>query len=285
MFLVLGAAGPLALFATYNWLVTGNPLLPARFAANPILDLEGWRGPLEVLQLGVFWNRFGANFSYNLFMLAVWFLGPLGTGLVIAGATRNSLTRVLGMSVFSALGLALLHDNHGLHSVGPIHYSEMVVPLAVISVYGLHTLVGWAQNAGLSKRMLASMACTCCVLGLGTFDLWHSLALRRQSRIQSEIYGFIDGADLGPAIVLAPKFGDLWQNAGPDYKAIGTFVYEWRRPRPDWSDEVLILRDRVDPAFLQSRFPQRRLFRLGPAPDPPYLVLTAVPSSALSEKR
>jgi hypothetical protein len=279
MLVFLGAIGPVAIFALHNWLVTGQVWLPARFAPNPIWALEGWRRPLEVLKLDVFWNRFGANVSYNLFMLAIWFLGPVGIALVIAGVMRNSLTRVLGLSVVSVLGLALFHDNYGLHEVGPIHYSEMVVPLAVIAVHGLHSLIGWAESRALPKRVIASALAAACVLGLGTFDLWHSFALRRQSRIQAEIYGFIDGAELGPAIVLAPKFDEVWFNAGPDFKTIGTFVFEWRRPRPDWSDEVLILRDRVDPAVLRNRFPERRLFRLKPAPTPPYLALTPIPTT------
>jgi hypothetical protein len=43
------------------------------------------------------WTRFGSNLAYNLLMLAVWFLGPLGLILVawLAAAPVSVLPRIL----------------------------------------------------------------------------------------------------------------------------------------------------------------------------------------------
>ena len=42
------------------------------------------------------WQRFGDNLSYNVLMLAIWFLGPMGLVLVAAGALTDRFTRLLG---------------------------------------------------------------------------------------------------------------------------------------------------------------------------------------------
>lgn len=268
-----GIMGPVVIFAIHNHLVTGAFWLPARFAPNPLLTME-WRRPSESFgNLSVLWDRFGANTSYNLFMLAIWFFGPLGIALVVAGVMTDRLTRTLGMGVASWLGLALLHDNQGLHLLGPIHYTEAVVPLTVIAVHGLHNLTGWCAVRSVDRRTLASVLAFSAVLGLGIFNLWNGLAVRRQSQIQADVYGFIDSAHLQRAVILAPQFGRVWQNPAADYKSIGLFVFEWRRPHPDWSDEVLIFREEADASALRRRFPDRQFFRLRPQPRPPYLAL------------
>src|SRR6266446_7459990 len=102
------------------------------------------------------WFRFGANMAYNTFMLAIWFLGPLGILLFTAGVMTDRFTRLLGLGVFTGLCLTLLHTNMGLHSVGPIHYSECAVPLTIIAVHGLATILRTAKAHHVDTRSIAS---------------------------------------------------------------------------------------------------------------------------------
>jgi hypothetical protein len=272
----LGGIGPLLAFALFNWAVTGNPLLPARFAANPLLT-EPWAGPLAGLRdPALFWHRFGANTSHNLLMLVIWFAGPLGAALAALGFSTDRLTRLLGLGVLCNLGLGLAHDNFGLHLVGPIHYSEAAVPLTVLAVHGMARIKRWCEEKAIALPAVSGLLAGALGLALGTFTLWQSLALQRQAGVQQDIYGFVESAGLTNAIVLAPRYGPLWQGLA-EYRRTGSFIYEWRRPRPDWSDEVLILQDApgvLEP--LRQHFANRRFFRLRAIRQPPFLELSAI---------
>jgi hypothetical protein len=265
---LLGAAGPLILFVVHNALVTGNPFVPARFFME---------GPAEAFFRGSPWNRFGANTSYNLFMLAVWFLGPLGILAVACGVLANRFTKLLGLGVLAMLLAGLFHDNHGLHIVGPIHYSECAVPLTLIAVRGLAAIKGFVVRAGLRPERFASLVLAALVLGLGVFNVWEARALNRQAWIQSTIYGAIEkGVAAGThnrAVVLVPKYGDVWENH-PPFKKIGCWLWEWRRPRPDLADRILLVRDAPGAAAaMKARFPDRPQFRFSRIDRPPYFVI------------
>ncbi len=252
--LALGFLPAVALFFWYCYAMTGNPLLPPRFAANAV----------DVTSVSL-WNRLGDNLSYNVLMLALWFLGPVGLLLIAAGVLADRFTRVLGMSVAADLCLALFHDNSGLHIVGPIHYSECAVPLAVVATAGLARLVGAVSEdpAGPRFRGALTVALT---LGLGTFTLLEASALRQQARLQRDIYQAVERAVHDSAgrraVMLTPWFFAV-VNAFPDMRELGTWVHDWRRPRVDLEDRVLYLRDvpEVEPA-LRTTFRDRSFFRL-----------------------
>ena len=267
--LLLGGAVPLLMFALHNWQITGDPLLPPRLGSGVLL----WF-PKEAASL---WSRFGANTSYNLFMLTIWFLGPLGVLLVSLGAMTDRFTRLLGLGVLTALGLGLLHDDHGLHIVGPIHYSECVVPLSILAVHGLANLVDRCRSLGLGLTQLASMIFAALVLGLGSFNALHTSALHRQAMVQDTLYGFVENSGIHHAVVLAPQFFPTWM-AIPPLREVGTFVLSWRPVRPDLSDDVMFLGDRPGmEAHLRRRFPDRAFFRLKVLDEPPFLHLEPLP--------
>jgi hypothetical protein len=66
----------------------------------------------------------------------------------------------------------------------------------------------------------------------------------------------------------------------PKYRRVGTWVFEWRPPRPDFSDEVLIFHD-IERARLaaEAAFPKRDLYRLSAHRSAPFLRLTRVDAS------
>lgn len=264
-FFALGAALPLALFFLYNGLVTGNPALPPRFFME---------GPGETISGESIGHRFGANTGYNLLMLAIWFLGPAGIAAFAFGVGRSRLNRLLGLGVGLNLLAGLLHDNQGLHAVGPIHYSECAVPLAIIVLSGLAAIKSRLARAGLPPPVFAAAVSGLLLFGMGTFIAWQAGALNAQARIQSEIYDGIERAvetrGGPPAVVIAPRFADVWR-ANPESLKRGTWVFEWRRARPDLSDDILIVQDVPGAAWIfREKFPDRNLFRMTLAAEPPY---------------
>jgi len=270
--LVLGALLPIALMLAHAYAVTGHPLMPPRMTAT------------HDVAAVTLWTRFGSNLAYNVLMLAVWFLGPLGLILVAAGVMTDTFTRLLGLGVVTALVLALFHTNVGIHTVGPIHYSECVVPLTVIAVHGLANLLRDARAHGLDARPLACAFVLALVVGLGIFNVAHAFTLRDQARIQRNIYGWIERgvqeSGAGRAVILAPQFAEIWSRV-PWMREVGTWVFEWRRPRLDLTEGILIVHDGPGvEGWLRERMSDRRLFRIGVREAMPYAVLSAVPGGA-----
>jgi hypothetical protein len=269
--LVLGGGVFAAIFLWHAYAMTGNPLLPARFANPDNTDVGS--PPL--------WTRFGDNMAYNVFMLAIWFLGPLGSVLVAAGVLTDRFTRLLGAAVVADLCLTFFHDNSGLHIVGPIHYSECAVPLTILATCGLATVLRGARRHHFDARTLSSAIAMSLVLGLGTFTLVQAMALRNSAKIQRDVYATLEGAARKPgdskAVVLAPSFGTIVESI-PAMRDVGSWVYEWRRPRLDLSDDVLFLRDRTGgESVLRRQFPDRRFFRIQLDSRWPFLMLAPLP--------
>jgi len=259
-------AAVLALVA-HSYGMTGT-WRPARFAVSANTDVMAHS----------LWVRFGDNTAYNLLMLTIWFLGPLGLLLVAVGVMSDRFTRLLGACVLADLALTLTHDNPGLHIVGPIHYAECAVPLTMIATYGLFNVCAAARQRGFDARPIASAVAATMVIALGTFTGVHALALREQATVQQLVYDSIESAVTGPhggkAVVLAPWMFAI-TSAVPVFRETGTWVHDWRRPQLDLSDDVLFLRDVPGgEAVLQRQLPGRRFFRVQRDPRSPDLVLT-----------
>jgi hypothetical protein len=151
------------------------------------------------------------------------------------------------------------------------------VPLTIIALAGLMTIKDKLERAGLSAPIFAAAVSGLLVFGMGTFIAWQSRALNHQARIQSEIYNRIDGElearGIPTAVIIAPRFADVWRNI-PEFRDRGTWVFEWRRPRPDLSDKYLIVQPIPDAASIfRAKFPGRPIYRLKLLPQPPYFAL------------
>jgi hypothetical protein len=274
--LVLGGLLPVLLMLAHAYALTGNPFVPLR--------LDDPAATVQDLMTNAIWYRFGANVGYNTFMLAIWFLGPLGIALFAAGVMTDRYTRLLGLGIVSGLCLALLHTNMGLHSVGPIHYSELAVPLTIITVHGLSNLLQWARAHRVDPLPIASVVVLALVVGLGIFNVKHAAALQAQAGIQAVVYEWIERVRPdahGPkVVVLAPQFGRTWLQL-PGMAQIGTWVFEWRRPHPDLRDDLVILHDLPGlEASVRERFPDRRFYRLVLMSGPPFAALVPLGRTA-----
>lgn len=258
---IIGGLIPLLGFCVHSWAVT-HSLIPPRQA-------PGSTGvPTREPSL---WVRFGSNCGFNLFLLSVYFAGPLGIVLVAAGVLMNGLTRTLGISIIGVLLLGLFHDNYGIHIVGPIHYSECAVPLTVIAVHGLARMTRAFRDFGLNPLIPVSMAFVWIILGLGLFNAIHGNAMYRQAQLQEVVYQELETAlakNTGrKSVILAPQFLQI-RNRLPEGPETGSWVHEWRRPKPDFSDDILILHDvERTHAAIREAFPDRTILRMIPTDD------------------
>ena len=251
---------PVLLMVAHSHAVTGG-WLPPRHS-------EGHTGAVQ--SDIALWVKFGSNSAFNALRLGVWFAGPLGVFLCAAGALTDSFTRRLGAGVLSVLGLGLFHDNFGIHAVGPIHYSECVVPLTVLAVHGLHRLAPF---------ILPSAATVALLIGNLTFNAVQATSLHGQALIQADIYDALEAAvpeSSRPAVVLAPQFSKVW-HVNDAFNRRGSWVFDWRRPKPDFSDDILILHDRPGAVeVVRQAFPERTILRLKAAQGEALLRVTPV---------
>jgi hypothetical protein len=259
-----GAALPVAAFFLHAYLVTGT-LLPPRLIPGGMVT-SPW--PESTL-----WYRFGANTSFNTMLLFVWFLGPAGVALAIAGVGRDGFTKLVGGTLVSFLALGLLHTDTGIHTVGPIHYSESVVPLAILAAFGLQRLVSASRE--LWRHEMAAVAALAVVLVAGTCNFVNLLAMYDQATVQEAVYSRIESQVPRDrrSVVLAPHFGGIWKSF-TSLDATGSWVFVWRRPRPAFDDEVLILNDvpKLEET-LRAHFPDRAFYRVRLSNEAPHVHL------------
>ncbi len=259
--ILAGVVLSLVIMAAHNWALSGNPFVSARFMENDFPHPYGFHfdPPWEVSR---YWERFGANLGYNTMMLGIWFLGPIGVVLAAIGSTANRRAASLGLGVLLALGLALLHDDHGLHIVGPIHYSEAAIPLVILTIEGLKRSRDWLVERGSDWRRPLAVLLVVLPVTFGTFSYWHGRFLHDQSLIHVALYDAVNEAERRPAVLLVPQYASVWGQV-PAFRKRGSWVFEWRPPRPSLDEDVLIVHD--GPGALkavQAELPERHVYRM-----------------------
>jgi hypothetical protein len=245
---------PLAAFAAYNTATTGVWYLPARFSPGAVSF---------VAMTGTsWWDLLATNLGFNLLMLAVFFLGPLGLVLLAAGMRAGGATaRVLSIGVALHLGFALLHNNTGIHSVGPIHYSDTIVPLTLIAVVGARALLERLEQSPVAKRRAIVGLAAYLFLALPVFNVVQGGSLLEQARNQAAPLDALASARLTNAIVVAPQFAAYWRYH-PGRARWGSWIFEFPPPDPFLRDEVLVLSREVTLEQLREHYPGRAVYRM-----------------------
>lgn len=253
---------PLAAFAAYDAATTGRWYLQARFAPG-VAEFTPWDSYPAL-------DRAGFNLGFNLVLLAVFFLGLPGSLLVGAGITRRRPASVaLAAGVGASLLLALAHDVTGIHTVGPIHYSESAVPLTLLAAFGGVRLFDALERLRLPRAGPAVLLAAYLVAALGLFDATHARSLRRQAENQDLPFAALEEAGVTDAVVLAQPPAVL-SRVNPAVAREGSWVLHFPHPDPWLRDPVLFARPGTDPAALARRFPDRAVYRMHYNPgDPP----------------
>jgi len=259
--MVLGGFPLIVVFMLHNHAVTGQALVPARFADNEI-PVAAWRRPWESLSDSeLLWRRFSVNVVYNVLRVGVWFWGPLGMLLAVVGAGRDAFTKRLAGGVGCLFALGLGHDDAGIHAVGPMHQSESIVLLTLLTVSGAKRVADRLRDVELPRQSLGVAVIVMGLVGGWNFTVRQGQALRLMTTFQDDVYGWMDAQTEGPSVVLVPKSWEVW--GFEPYRAVGTWVLSWRHPDPHFDDRVLVVVERAGAkAAVRKAFPNRKLYRL-----------------------
>ena len=248
----LAFASFLALFALYNWTITGNPLIPAQYSDGSNFGVPYARE--SVL------NSFTFNGAFNWMLFAIAGLGPIGTVLAFSTVATRRWTKALGYSALAMVGVSSLHGDTGIHTLGPVHYAELSVVVTILAAFSFVHLAEVLKRHVLPRQTigLAVASATCGSMLIFTIIL--SAGLSAQAYPRRVVLDFIAKNVEPPAIVVGkpPVSSFIVAESGP----IGTWVKEWPYPDPALSDPILYLRPRVVPADVRAAFPDRNLYQV-----------------------
>jgi hypothetical protein len=256
VFCVIGL-GTGILFCGYNYVLTGDPFetgyqrlvalnhhallagrLPASWPLPTIYEIGH-----AVLRLN-FWE-----FGWPLSLLFVSFFRRTGASVRLAAGTFAI-----------PLAYALLGMTN-VYALGPTHYAEIAVFVAMLSASGLEEMVErvrkWPTGDRWSRFVLTiPIGSVLCMLLV--FLPIHAASLREMSLIARAPYDLVEDAGLDRAVVFVASLPAL--QVFP-----GAWVYFHRNPRPDLQDPVLFVRD-LGPsrdARLMETLPDRRGYVMG----------------------
>ena len=243
----------LAFYAWHNLGTTGAWYLPARL--GPGLHQITQHAPGTPL------SRVGLNFGHNLLLLLVMALGPLGAIFVVLGYTHRPAIVALSSGVVLQLCLGLLHNDTGIHTVGPIHLSEMLPALVLLATMGLLRFVAGLREYRVPHRLPVTAIAAYILGGIALFSVIHGYGLRMQAKNTHAIYDAVEAAEIRNAIVIGepPRF---LIHSHPDFRQTGSWVHWFPPPDPYFRDDVLFAYADGDVEALQHRFPKRRFYRM-----------------------
>ena len=267
--LLAGLLPMVGVFAAYNQATTGIWYLQARFAPGVV-------GGTPSLQFSM-WDRLGLNLGWNALMVAVFFLGIPAIAAIVAGLDRKR-PMLLALAVGGVCGffMCLLHDNTGIHSVGPIHLSELSVPLVILATAGITNGFTWLGDKAIPRATPAALLAGYLVIALGAFNVSNLASLRAQATTQALPQAMLEANDVHHAIVIARPYIILLQ-VDKTFAPWGSWVLEYPHPSPDLSDDILWAKWNADPKALHAAFPDRAIYKLHYSDKPPALQLEQLP--------
>jgi hypothetical protein len=138
-----------------------------------------------------------------------------------------------------------------VHIVGPIHQSECVIPLCLLATHGLFR-VREAIRADSLLRVAAFAGGTVCLAGV-VFLTVHLREMHDITRAHYQVSEFLRDqtrpTDASKVVVIAPSYLRVLGSI-PELRRPGSWVNGWLRPRPDLSDDLIVLTVEPDPSPL-----------------------------------
>lgn len=259
LWMLAGIAPAVVTQIWYDLQMTGLWYLQPRFAPGIVGASKGAFGSHNA------WDRLGFNLGSNALVFAVFFLGIPMIAAVIGGIDRRRpILIVLATGALLALLVCLAHDNTGIHSVGPIHLSEMTVPLVLLVSAGLVRGFAWLASRGLPSTLPAMLLAGYLVIGCGLFGISNLASLRRQATTQAFPEQVLDSLDVHHAIVIADPYFALVQ-VNRTFAPWGSWVIQYPHPDPFFRDDVIFAHDtgkadEVDQ--LHATFPDRAIYQM-----------------------
>lgn len=267
--LLAGLVPMIAVFAAYNQATTGTWYLQARFAPGVI-------GGTPSLRFSM-WDRLGLNLGWNALMLAVFFLGIPAIAAIVAGLDRKRpMLLAVAAGGVGLFVMCLLHDNTGIHSVGPIHLSEMVVPLVVLATAGILRTFAWLGARAIPQGTPAVLLAGYLAIACSAFSLTNLASLRAQATTQALPAAMLEASDVHNAVVIARQYIVLLQ-IDKTFAPWGSWVLDYPHPSPDLSDDIIWAKWNADPKALRTAFPDRTIYRMHYSDKPPAIRLEQLP--------
>lgn len=241
--MLLGGLAPVAAMLWHNSALTGSALTFARNMKSDAVSIVFPRHSEA--------TRFANQIGHNGMVLLIFSFGLVGAAVAALGTPRSRFSALLAAGIACVFAIGLLHQDYGVHIVGPMHQSESVVPLSLLATFGLF---GVARRIGdASPIRITALAGGTIVLGSLAFLSVHVPELHTYTRAHHEITRFlVEGTNAAPdhkVVVIAPHYLRVMHSV-PSYKEAGTWQSGWSRPRPDLSDELIVLTVEPDPSVL-----------------------------------
>lgn len=275
-FLAGGLPCALILFA-HNFALTGQWWTSPRMAPNPYPSPKFEVGALAFVDdPQILIRRLADNLANNVMFTILYWHGLLGGLLAFMGLRGHKISGLLLLGLIFHSTIALLHDNDGVRVVGPIHFSEWVVPLSICATLGIRELWKSICEIGGQEMGRRSMFCVSFTLFAGAVFATTviGLSIRASNHWHESFYSYVNSQIPKGAIVLAPRNAYFWQ-VQPPGSYNGSWVFEARSPKPDLTDDVLYLRYVSGSEHtVAERFPDRRIFLVRPEATPPLISIT-----------
>lgn len=247
--IVLGIAPFLAGTLAYNNLVTGDALVFPFNYYNPAENMgfgPSGHTPFKGLR-NLFTNAFGLNSYLFGFPVSLLF------AFVLAFCKRNR-GDLLNLGIIGGIVvLQFLYYHPGVDHVGPVYYYESIIPLILLSARGITAVHDALRERSTHMQHLIPMfLMVSVVVAWITFVPERLMYLHRLTTATVEPYSRLREAGVTKALVLVQSL----PNPG--------WVYGYRSPDPNFTDDIIFCRYLDQPTNLQvtSHFPTRALYLL-----------------------
>jgi hypothetical protein len=229
------AASALGLLLAYQYALSGSPFVSGyqTFSRSHNVNLVGFTldaaPPLPSIH----------ELAFTLARINFWLFGWPVSLILILLCRRNDAGRRLLASVVYVLLLYAAITAGTIHPVGPVHYSELAVPLVILSASGLERFIELGRSAiafGGAARAAVTIPLAATLCALTTFYPVYGGSLRSSADLTRAPYELLADRGIDRALVFVHSLPAL-------YVSPGSWAYYRRNNSPDLTDPILFVND------------------------------------------
>ena len=233
MIFCLIGMGALGLLLAYQYALSGSPLVSGyqTFSRTHNVNLVGITldalPPLPSIH----------EFMFALARINFWLFGWPASLLLVLFFRRNVGGRRLLTSVVYVLLLYGAISAGSIHPVGPVHYSELAVPLVILSASGLDRLVELGRSTipwSTAARAVVTVPLTATLCALVTFYPVYGGSLRASADLTRAPYELLAERGISRALVFVHSLPGI-------YISPYSWAYYRRNNSPDLTDPILFV--------------------------------------------
>jgi hypothetical protein len=183
----------------------------------------------------------------------------------------------LAVGICLQVALQLLHDDIGIHTLGPIHLSETLPGLVLLATGGVLTVFAFLKRYAVPTAMPRRLVGSYILGGLALFTAVHCVGLLMQAMNSARIYEPVTRARLANAVVVGDPPKNLI-HTHPGMRETGSWVHWFPPPDPYFRDDVIFAYAKTDDDLLRLKhaFPGRQFYRMTYHQDTQRVVLTSL---------